>query len=118
LDDPSAPTDVYVKRATDLIEAFGSEGDPNRFCPEWYKKCKARFDQILSAMLDYSVLCSAGDITQTDYSRRYVACTIVACTGGSESSDDTHRALSELALSWFNNLLWLCKPFFAVSMLF
>jgi hypothetical protein len=34
---------------------------------------------------------------------------IIACTAGSKSSERTHADLTDLAISWFANFLWICK---------
>jgi hypothetical protein len=107
-------TGVYVERARDLIEALGSRENPKEFAPQWYTLCKARFDAILSAMLRYSIECGGKDESQRERSERYVACAIIACTRGTKASDGTHRALSELAISWFGNLLWICESLVAI----
>lgn len=107
-------TEVYVKRALDLIKALGSRLNPNEFAPEWYKLCKARFDAILLAILQFAPVCGGKDGRRDERSQRYVACAIIASTRGTKASDDTHRALSELAISWFGNLLWMCKSHLAV----
>jgi hypothetical protein len=50
-------TEVYIQRAGNLIKALGLRANPNECAPEWYKPCKAQFDAILSAMLQFSVEC-------------------------------------------------------------
>jgi hypothetical protein len=105
-------TEVYVEKATSLIAALGSRDNPNEFAPRWYRSlCKARFDVILSAMLRFSVECGGNEDGRGERSKRYVACAIIASTRGTKDLDDTHRALSELVLIWFANLLWMCECF-------
>jgi hypothetical protein len=41
--------------------------------------------------------------------QQYISCAIIACTGGTKSSEDTHRTLMELTISWFTNFFWICK---------
>jgi hypothetical protein len=92
-----------MTRAQELIDNLGERDDPNEFVPLWYKRCRTKVNRILGSMLACSYGCGGGD------SQRYVSCAIIACTGGTKSSEDTHRALTELAISWFANFLWICK---------
>jgi hypothetical protein len=93
-----------MTRAQELIDShLGERDDPNEFVPLWYKRCRTKVNLILGSMLACSYDCGGGG------SQRYVSCAIIACTGGTKSSEDTHRALTELAISWFANFLWICK---------
>ena len=92
-----------MTRAQDLIDSLGERDDPNEFVPSWYKRCRTEVNRILGSMLACSYGCGGRD------SQRYVSCAIIACTVGTKSSEDTHRALTELAISWFANFLWICK---------
>jgi hypothetical protein len=104
-------TEIYVERAATLIFSLAARDNPNEFCPKWYTRCKAQFDVILSTMLLSSAECGGPDDYRAEGSQRYVACAIIASTSGTKDSDDIHRALSELALTWFSNLLWICEYF-------
>jgi hypothetical protein len=101
-----------VETAQQLIHSLGERGDPNEFVPGWYRRynLKANVHKILEAMLVFSKDCGG------ERSQRYVACAVIACTtAGTKSSDSdldsAHRALTDLAISWFANFLWVCKSF-------
>jgi hypothetical protein len=95
--------DELVWRTKQLIESLAGRRDPNEFVPRWYRRCQAKMNKILEAMLAFSSKCGGA------HSQRYVACAVIACTAGTKSSEETHRALTDLALSWFSNFLWICK---------
>ena len=92
-----------VKRANELIESLAERPDPNEFTPRWYRRCRTKVNKILEAMLAFSPECGGEE------AQRYVACTIIACTAGSKSSEGIHADLTDLAVSWFSNFLWICK---------
>jgi hypothetical protein len=95
--------EVLVERANDLIESLAERPDPNEFTPRWYKRCTTKVNKILEAMLAFSSKCGGEE------SQRYTACAIIACTAGSKSSEGTHADLTDLAISWFSNFLWICN---------
>jgi hypothetical protein len=102
-------TDDYAERAEGMIASLASRTNPNEFAPNWYKECKARFPDILSAMMKFAVECGGGWENRGERSLRYVSCAIAACTRGNKDSEDTHRALAALAITWFCDLLWICE---------
>ena len=97
------PNDDLVKRANKLIESLAGRPNPNEFAPRWYRRCTTKVNKILEAMLVFSPQCGGEE------GQRYVACAIIACTVGSKSSEGTHADLTDLAISWFSNFLWICK---------
>ena len=103
-------TDELVKRATQLIESLGTRANPNELVPQWYKRCKAKVNVILEAMLKFAPEPERGLCER--WSERYVACAIVACTVGTKSTRETHQCLTDLAISWFANFLWICRLIF------
>ena len=101
----SESNDQLVRRANQLIDSLARTENPNGFVPTWYKRCKTKVSKIIEAMLVFSDPCGGA------CSQRYVACAIIASTQGTKSIGETHRALTDLALSWFSNFLWVCKFF-------
>ena len=97
------PNDQLIERANKLIESLARRPDPNEFTPRWYKRCKTKVNKILEAMLVFAPKCSGEE------GQRYAACAIIACTAGSKTSEGTHADLTDLAISWFANFLWICK---------
>ena len=97
------PNDDLVERANKLIESLAGRPDPNEFTPPWYGRCTTKVNRILEAMLRFSPQCGGEE------GQRYAACAIIACTVESKSSEGTHADLTDFAISWFANFLWICK---------